>query len=158
MMTEEQIRKEIEKRIDELREDFARYAVNNEHNLNGLEAFQEWGFSKIACLEVIEENSQERQTEVLVKLAILEKNIDSIIAECGKLTECLNAFGAYLGNYIKQQEPDTQTNAVPAEVTSPPISEGAIKALDRPENYAQLSPEEQWEIDKRLGILDWDGK
>lgn len=27
----------------------------------------------------------------------------------------------------------------------------------RPENYAHLSPHAQWEIDKELGILDWDG-
>lgn len=34
----------------------------------------------------------------------------------------------------------------------------AIKAEQRPDNFEQLSPEEQWEIDKGLGILDWDGK
>jgi len=28
----------------------------------------------------------------------------------------------------------------------------------RPKNYGSLSPREQWEIDKKLGILDWDGK
>jgi hypothetical protein len=29
-------------------------------------------------------------------------------------------------------------------------------SLKRPDNYSQLSPREQWEIDKELGILDWD--
>ena len=38
------------------------------------------------------------------------------------------------------------------------LSEGARKALDRPANYADLPPSEQWAIDKQLGILDWDGK
>lgn len=33
-----------------------------------------------------------------------------------------------------------------------------IRANQRPENFNSLSPAEQWEIDKRLGILDWDGK
>jgi hypothetical protein len=28
----------------------------------------------------------------------------------------------------------------------------------RPKNYAKLTPEQQWEIDKKLGMLDWDGK
>jgi hypothetical protein len=28
----------------------------------------------------------------------------------------------------------------------------------RSENYWQKSPQEQWEEDKELGILDWDGK
>lgn len=28
----------------------------------------------------------------------------------------------------------------------------------RPTNYDQLSPQEQWDVDKRLGILDWDGE
>lgn len=30
------------------------------------------------------------------------------------------------------------------------------QALKRPSNYATLSPREQWAIDKRLGILDWE--
>lgn len=28
----------------------------------------------------------------------------------------------------------------------------------RSEDYWQTSPQEQWDEDKRLGILDWDGK
>jgi hypothetical protein len=31
-------------------------------------------------------------------------------------------------------------------------------AQKRPPNYSDLSPEAQWEIDRKLGILDWDGK
>ncbi len=31
------------------------------------------------------------------------------------------------------------------------------RSFDRPRNYFALSPEEQWAIDKRLGILDWEG-
>lgn len=31
------------------------------------------------------------------------------------------------------------------------------KSFLRPSNYFELSGNEQWEIDKRLGILDWDG-
>jgi len=34
----------------------------------------------------------------------------------------------------------------------------ALKAQDRPYNYTRLSPQEQWDIDKSLGILDWDGE
>lgn len=33
----------------------------------------------------------------------------------------------------------------------------ARAAESRPENYGKLSFEEQWQIDKMLGILDWDG-
>lgn len=32
------------------------------------------------------------------------------------------------------------------------------RAKKRPANYAELSAEEQWAIDKELGLLDWDGK
>lgn len=32
-----------------------------------------------------------------------------------------------------------------------------LKALFRPLDYLELSAQEQWEIDKALGILDWDG-
>lgn len=30
------------------------------------------------------------------------------------------------------------------------------QALKRPDNYNNLSPREQWDIDKNLGILDWE--
>ena len=32
------------------------------------------------------------------------------------------------------------------------------KARNRSSNYASLSAQEQWDEDKELGILDWDGK
>jgi hypothetical protein len=31
------------------------------------------------------------------------------------------------------------------------------KSFKRPRNYFRRSQQEQWQIDKRLGILDWDG-
>ena len=31
------------------------------------------------------------------------------------------------------------------------------KSFQRPKNYFQLPPEEQWAIDESLGILDWNG-
>ena len=31
------------------------------------------------------------------------------------------------------------------------------KSFQRPRDFFKLSGAEQWEIDKRLGILDWDG-
>lgn len=37
------------------------------------------------------------------------------------------------------------------------LSPNARQACNRPLNYADLSPADQWAIDKRLGILDWDG-
>ncbi len=30
------------------------------------------------------------------------------------------------------------------------------QALQRPRDYNKLPPSEQWAIDRRLGILDWD--
>lgn len=36
--------------------------------------------------------------------------------------------------------------------------EMAEKSKERPANYEKLSAREQWQIDKELGILDWDGK
>jgi hypothetical protein len=32
------------------------------------------------------------------------------------------------------------------------------KSFERPTNFLTLSTSEQWEIDKKLGILDWDGE
>lgn len=37
------------------------------------------------------------------------------------------------------------------------LSEKAKKALERPLNYNSLQPAEQWAIDDRLDLLDWDG-
>lgn len=31
------------------------------------------------------------------------------------------------------------------------------RSFSRPKNYFKLSGEEQWAIDKSLGILDWNG-
>lgn len=31
------------------------------------------------------------------------------------------------------------------------------RSFKRPRNFFKLSPERQWEIDKELGILDWNG-
>jgi hypothetical protein len=33
----------------------------------------------------------------------------------------------------------------------------ALAAKKRPDNFESLSGQEQWDIDKRFGILDWDG-
>jgi hypothetical protein len=41
--------------------------------------------------------------------------------------------------------------------TTTKTSVGMQQAKRRPANYNDLSPREQWEIDKQLGILDWDG-
>lgn len=31
------------------------------------------------------------------------------------------------------------------------------RSFQRPTNFFKLTPDQQWEIDKRLGILDWEG-
>ena len=37
-------------------------------------------------------------------------------------------------------------------------SEMFERSFARPRNFFELSPQRQWEIDKDLGILDWEGK
>ncbi len=39
-----------------------------------------------------------------------------------------------------------------------PLGPQAQAATRRPADYAELSPQTQWDIDKGLGILDWDGE
>jgi hypothetical protein len=34
----------------------------------------------------------------------------------------------------------------------------AEAATHRPKDYCEMSPQAQWDVDKRLGILDWDGE
>lgn len=31
------------------------------------------------------------------------------------------------------------------------------KSFERPSNFFDLSSQQQWDIDKKLGILDWEG-
>ena len=47
----------------------------------------------------------------------------------------------------KQSEKSDEQELTPAE-----------KAKGRSANYHHMSAQEQWDEDKRLGILDWDGK
>lgn len=44
--------------------------------------------------------------------------------------------------------------------SNPPLTqeEMAERAKLRPDNFGDLSPKEQWNIDKSLGILDWNGR
>ncbi len=39
-----------------------------------------------------------------------------------------------------------------------PLGPHAEAATRRPASYCELSTQSQWDIDKRLGILDWDGE
>jgi hypothetical protein len=45
-----------------------------------------------------------------------------------------------------------------SKATGVPLSEGARQAKKRPSNYCEMSAQEQWAVDKALGILDWDGE
>lgn len=42
-------------------------------------------------------------------------------------------------------------------IKNPNGKDAAERAKLRPANFADLTPDEQWQIDKDLGILDWDG-
>lgn len=45
-----------------------------------------------------------------------------------------------------------------AEQAGQSLGPQARAATQRPSNYCELGPESQWNIDKGLGILDWDGE
>lgn len=56
-------------------------------------------------------------------------------------------------------EPYEQSEAIPPEEkTDDAEREMFEKSFERPRNYLLLNAEEQWAIDKRLGILDWKGE
>jgi hypothetical protein len=54
---------------------------------------------------------------------------------------------------MKHEDKNKTTEVIVKKPTGPQ----AIAAQQRPPNYWRLSEAEQWDIDKRLGILDWDG-
>lgn len=43
-------------------------------------------------------------------------------------------------------------------VVGPPSGTNAERAKLRPSNFNSMTADQQWEIDKGLGLLDWDGK
>jgi hypothetical protein len=45
-----------------------------------------------------------------------------------------------------------------AKKAGKPLGPQAEAATRRPANYAELGPQSQWDVDKNLGILDWDGE
>jgi hypothetical protein len=42
-------------------------------------------------------------------------------------------------------------------IRTTPLGPQATRALERPDDFISLSEERKWEIDRELGILDWDG-
>ena len=52
-----------------------------------------------------------------------------------------------------QDNKPTQETDLPVKSLSPE----AQRARGRHPDYDRISPQEQWEDDKRLGLLDWDG-
>jgi hypothetical protein len=46
-----------------------------------------------------------------------------------------------------------------AKKAGKPLGPKAQVAADqRPADYCELAPQAQWEVDSRLGLLDWDGE
>lgn len=71
-------------------------------------------------------------------------------SDIGKL-DLTKAFEEACTKYEEQEQQEQQEQKEHS-------SDMAIRSHDRPDNFKDLTPEEQWEIDKKLGILDWDGK
>lgn len=56
---------------------------------------------------------------------------------------------SYFEKFVKRTKPIVEKipHSLPSE-----------RAKLRPKNFKKLHPELQWQIDKSLGILDWNGK
>lgn len=61
-------------------------------------------------------------------------------------------------NIVIRDEVDEEKKTITTYVIYKPSMSMADKAKLRPSNFDELPAEEQREIDKTLGILDWDGK
>jgi len=80
---------------------------------------------------------------------------DSLHREVGKALQIVLCTGMFeTGTY--EQRKSYRSNSW-EKIPDTPLSYEAEQAQKRPSNFNQLSGEEQWAIDKRLGILDWDG-
>lgn len=60
--------------------------------------------------------------------------------------------------YVIYIQDGTNVYNLPADQHPQHKSFGARQAALRPADYEQLPQDEQWAIDKKLGILDWNGK
>jgi len=67
----------------------------------------------------------------------------------------------YLADRIRRGIPTTPVlaSSLPLEVIRHEDGLGPLAraAQRRPSNFDRLLPEEQWAIDRQLGVLDWDG-
>jgi hypothetical protein len=73
-------------------------------------------------------------------------------ADKGGVTSLLEKLDCIFGPSIKKLLKDGLGINMPMDQKSM-----ARRARGRPANFMGLPPQEQWAIDKELGILDWDG-
>lgn len=75
--------------------------------------------------------------------------------ECGEWcengTQTMHDGKPYCEYCEKEYTPEPE-----APVADKKLSENFFNALKRPDNFHSLALSEQWDIDKKLGILDWD--
>lgn len=120
------------------------------------------------CAFIIETHKKDGQTITIDDARdILKSNLGYFAGYYGddvrkEIEEMYGAEHPVFGSIIKEGPPST-TTAFYAGIRlglqrgknedAPP----GVRARHRPPNFEQLSAQEQWEIDKGLGILDWDG-
>jgi hypothetical protein len=69
-------------------------------------------------------------------------------------------MGGFAVPRSSDSEQDKYVNRMKADAAKAgkPLGPMAKACCFRPSNYADLPEHRQWEIDKDLGILDWDGE
>ena len=88
----------------------------------------------------------------------------SLVLDCRKNLYTFDLFTKTGKIYIKRESFNSYEAAQSAglDIILKELSNKKITDLERSkgrsEDYYQLSAEEQWEQDKHLGLLDWDGK
>ena len=111
MMTVEELSKTVDNRSNELLKEFAEYSANNKLNLSNIELFQMWSFGKIGCLEVLLEDSNERQAKILDELDMMQTMYAQLNGLCVKLTEALkDLHGKLLENAQKTNSEATENS------------------------------------------------
>ena len=68
-----------------------------------------------------------------------------------------NGKGAFVVKGLNLPVPVKGTRVTQTKKARMALSPEYFQALKRPENYNQLPAREQWDIDKKLGLLDWEG-
>lgn len=107
----------------------------------------------IAC-EAFEDYKLDALTFSRLEVMALKRVLGGIEINCAMKEAGLERSSEKMVFQQKVEELLDIDEDLPQDTQAGPMAQAAAR---RPVNFDELTPQEKWDIDKRLGILDWDG-